>query len=254
MSDLRIGTWNVEYGRGAERNRARFDLLSSWRADVWVLTETHDDLDLSGGHTAIHSEQRYSTPGGRWTTIWTSLPVIERLSTVDPRRCVGVRLDAGDAGELIVYGTVLPWRGDTGPDETHPARGWDEFRRVAPEQGQEWASLRDRYPLATLVVAGDLNQDLGGRHYYGTKVCRALLSAQMANANLTCLTTTDSFDQGVLEHPPIDHVYASPGRDTSFTTKVHGWNNVADGVRLSDHGGTLVSFEVNRSLHQLAST
>lgn len=250
MSDLRVGTWNVQYGRGVEKNRARFGLLASWRADVWVLTETHDDLDLADSHTAIHSEQRYSTPGGRWTTIWTSLPVLEQLSTLDPRRCVAARLDAGDAGELIVYGTVLPWNGDTGPDETLPARGWEEFRRVVPARGHEWASLRGRHPFATLVVAGDLNQDLGGRHYYGTKDCRALLNAQMAESNLTCLTTTDRFDQGVPEHPPIDHVCVSPGRARSFTTRVHGWNNVADGVRLSDHGGTLVDFEVGRSPHQ----
>jgi hypothetical protein len=205
-----VGTWNVEYARGVEKNRARLEVLASWRADVWVLTETHDDLDLAGSHTPIHAEQRYSRPGGRWTTIWTSLPVIERLSTVDPQRCVAARLDAGAAGESIGYGTVLPWNGGTGPDETHPARGWDEFHRVAPKQGQEWASIRDRYPLATLVVAGDLNQDLGGLHYYGTKDCRALLTAQMRTANLTCHTTTDRFAPDVLAHPPIDHVCASP--------------------------------------------
>jgi hypothetical protein len=253
VSELRVGTWNVQYARGAVRNRARLNLLQSWKADVWVLTETHDDLDLSTSHTAIHSEQRYSTPGGRWTTIWTSLPVIERLSTSDPQRCVSARLDAGDKGELIVYGTVLPWNGDTGPDATQPARGWNEFRRVVPGQGQEWASLRERYPWATLVVAGDLNQDLGGRHYYGTKACRALLTAQMAKAGLTCLTTTDRFDPRSLQHPPIDHVCAGPGRHRSFTTMAHGWNSVVNGATLSDHGGTLVSLEIEHSSRHLPS-
>ena len=228
MSDLRVGTWNVQYARGVEKNRARLDHLTSLNADVWVLTETHDDLDLSASHTAIHSEQRYSTPGGRWTTIWTSLPVIETLSTGDPRRCVAARLDAGDAGELVVYGTVLPWNGDTGPERTEPARGWDEFHRVVPEQGQEWASLRERYPSATLVIAGDLNQDLGGRHYYGTKACRALLTAQMSNAGLTCLTTTDRFAPGLsstrpstMSVPapvPTDHSRPRPMVGTTWST------------------------------------
>jgi uncharacterized protein (UPF0371 family) len=63
LTDLRVGTWNVEYARGVVKNRARLDLLNSYNADVWVLTETHDELDLSASHTAIHSEQRYSTPG-----------------------------------------------------------------------------------------------------------------------------------------------------------------------------------------------
>lgn len=244
MTALRIGTWNVQYARGVAKNRARLELLNSWKADVWVLTETHDDLDLSPDHAAVHSDQRYMTPGGRWTTIWTSLPVLERLTTEDPGRCVAVRMDAGNAGEMIVYGTVLPWNGDVGPDVMQPARGWDEFLRVVPEQGREWATLRNRYPDATLIVAGDLNQDLGGRHYYGTKACRSLLTAQLADATLDCLTTTDRFDSGLLQHPPIDHICVGIGRAKSFTSHALGWNNVIDGVQLSDHGGTLVSLDI----------
>lgn len=242
VSELRVGTWNVQYARGIEKNQRRLDLLKSQAAQLWVLTETHDDLDLSATHRAIHSHQRFPAPGGRWTTIWTSLPLIERLPTADPRRCVAALLDAGDAGELIVYGTVLPWNGDVGPVKGSPAKGWEEFARVVPGQGREWASLRERFPNATLVVAGDLNQDLGGRHYYGTRPCRALLNSELVRAGLVCLTTTDRFDAEVLQHPPIDHVCAGPGRGRHFTTEVHGWNNVVDGATLSDHGGVLVTF------------
>ncbi len=250
MSELRVGTWNVQYARGVEKNQRRIDLIASQAAQVWVLTETHDDLDLSATHRAIHSDQRYSTPGGRWTTLWTSLPLIERLTTSDPQRCVAARLDGGDAGEVIVYGTVLPWNGDAGPDIDNPAKGWDEFRRVVPDQGREWLALRERFPEATLIVAGDLNQDLGGKHYYGTKACRALLSSELERADLLCLTTTDRFDPDVLQHPPIDHVCAGPGQGRRFTSTVHGWNNVVEGARLSDHGGVVVAFSgLERSSH-----
>lgn len=242
MSELRVGTWNVQYARGMEKNQRRRDFLASKEAQVWVLTETHDDLDLSASHEPVHSDQRYSAPGGRWTTIWTSLPLIERLPTSDPRRCVAVRLDAGDAGEVIVYGTVLPWNGDVGPGKDSAAKGWEEFPRVVPGQGREWASLRERFPEATLIVAGDLNQDLGGKHYYGTKACRALLNTELTRANLVCLTTTDRFDAETLQHPPIDHVCAGPGQGRDFTTDVDGWNSVVDGAKLSDHGGVLVTF------------
>lgn len=105
-------------------------------------------------------------------------------------------------------------------------------------QGQEWASLRERFPEATIIVAGDLNQDLGGKHYYGTKACRALLNTELARANLVCLTTIDRFGPEVLQHPPIDHVCAGPGRGRHFTTEVHGWNNVVDGAKLGDHGAS----------------
>src|SRR5688572_17657641 len=66
--------------------------------------------------------------------------------------CVAARLDAGDAGEVVVYGTVLPWNGDVGPDKGSPAKGWEEFPRAGTGQGREWASLRERSPEATLIV------------------------------------------------------------------------------------------------------
>ena len=142
-----------------------------------------------------------------------------------------------------MYGTVLPWNGDVGPVKDRPAKGWEEFPRVVSGQGREWLSLRERFPEATLIVAGDLNQDLGGKHYYGTKACRALLNTELAKTNLVCLTTTDRFDGDVLQHPPIDHVCAGPGKGRQFTSEVRGWNNVVDGARLSDHGGVLVTLK-----------
>ncbi|QCC76833.1 endonuclease/exonuclease/phosphatase family protein [Nocardioides daphniae] len=199
--DLRVGTWNVEYGRGVEKNRRRLDLLTDRAAHLWVLTETHDHLDLSATHRPIHSEHRDEIPGGRWVTLWTALPVIERLPTADPGRSVAARLDGGTAGEVVAYGTVLPWNGDVGPHPNRPAKGWEEFARVVPGQGREWAALRRQFPDATVVVAGDLNQDLGGRHYYGTHACRRLLTEALDGAELTCLTTTDRFAPDALEHP-----------------------------------------------------
>ncbi|WP_148613510.1 hypothetical protein [Nocardioides rubriscoriae] len=133
---IRVGTWNVQYARGVERNAHRRALLESRRADVWVLTETHDELDLSSTHRPVHSSQRYTRAGGRWTTIWSSWPVLETLDVGDPHRCVAVRLDGGSS-DVVVYGTVLPWLGDAGPDPDRPARGWSEFARVTPVQAAE---------------------------------------------------------------------------------------------------------------------
>ncbi len=244
---IRVGTWNVQYARGVERNERRRALLESRRADVWVLTETHDDLDLSSSHEPVHSLPRYSQAGGRWTTIWSSLPVLERLEVADPGRCVAARLGHGTS-EVVVYGTVLPWLGDAGPDPDRPGRGWSEFTRVAPSQAAEWRALRQRFPDALLVVAGDLNQDLGGKHYYGSKACREILRTGLSGAGLTCLTETGSFADGEIDHPPIDHVCASPSAERSLTASVEGWNRDIDGVRLSDHGGTLA--EIQMSPHE----
>jgi hypothetical protein len=241
---VRIGTWNVQYARGVEKNRRRVALLRSRRAAVWVLTETHDDLDLSATHEGAHSDQRYATPGGRWTTIWSLLPVLESLETSDPTRCVAVRLDGGAVGELVVYGTVLPSNGDLGPDPDNPSKGWTEFPRVARMQAADWRRLRQRHPDATLIVAGDLNHDLGGRHYYGTRAGRELLTSELASAGLVCLTMTSAFEPGDLEHPPIDHVCAGPGKRRTLSAEAEGWDCTVDGARLSDHCGVLASLEL----------
>jgi hypothetical protein len=61
---LKIGTWNVQYGRGAEKNATRLGLLLAHKADVWVLTETHSDLDLSPEYTSSTTTPRNSLSHG----------------------------------------------------------------------------------------------------------------------------------------------------------------------------------------------
>jgi len=239
---LRVGTWNVQYARGAAKNALRLAALTQRRADVWVLTETHDEL--SATHSGVHSDQRYQQDGGRWTTVWSALPVMEQLQTGDPSRCVAVLLDADPVGDVLVYETVLPWQHDKGPDPARPAKGWVEFNRVTQSQGEEWAALREQYPDATLVVAGDLNHSLGGAHYYGTRAGRALLRTNLQRAGMVCVTETEKFPPGTLHFPPIDHVCAGGGRGRQLTARVEGWEKVLDGVSLSDHSGVLADMAI----------
>jgi hypothetical protein len=50
---IRVGTWNVQYGVGAEKNRRRRATLDRHEADVWVLTATNDQLDLSDAYEPV---------------------------------------------------------------------------------------------------------------------------------------------------------------------------------------------------------
>lgn len=172
-------------------------------------------------------------------TVWTRLPVVERHLTEDPARTVAVTL-AGADGPVCVFGTVLPWLNDRGPDAANPAQGWAEFARITPLQGAEWRQLRALDPAATLVVAGDPNQNLGGAHYYGTVAGRALLRGELASAGLKCLTQTEHFTPGELDYPPIDHVCAGAPSGMRLEYAVTGWNKThSDGTVLSDHSGVL---------------
>ncbi len=240
MSTFRIGTWNVEYAAGAPRNVRRAATLSDSDAHVWVLTETHDELDLSASHTAVSTEQRPTgRRGGRWTTIWSRFPVLATPAVTDPIRTVAALLDT-PLGQVLVYGTVMPWGNDSGPDPKQPARGWTEQDRVLPEQIADWARLRAEHPDASLVVAGDFNMNLGGKHYYGTARGRTVLRDGLAKSGLFCATETERLPPGWLQHPPIDHV-AVPAVWEPRTGVVAAWEGTAaDGVKLSDHSGLVV--------------
>ncbi|SFI85281.1 endonuclease/exonuclease/phosphatase family protein [Methylobacterium brachiatum] len=242
---MRIGTWNVEYATGAGKNARRRDVLQQHNCDVWVLTETHDELAPSVGHTAVHSDQRPTGRlGGRWTSIWTRYPVLQQLEVVDPRRTVAAVVEA-PKGPLIVYGTVMPWHDDRGDAEPGtPVRNWSEMHRVVVQQGQEWAALRQQYPEADLCVAGDLNMNLGGKHYYGTAQSRQLLREAMAACGLFCATETERVPAGKLAHPPIDHVLL-PAAWEPHAAAIAAWEGkTGQEPRLSDHSGLAVEVDL----------
>src|SRR4051812_35847147 len=116
---MRIGTWNVENGFGV-RNPDRLALLAAHDADVWVLTETHRDLDLSPTYTAVCSDPRpLRREGSTWVTVWSRYPLLRRLPP--PTRC-GLAAGLFDApgGPLCVAGVVLPWHSDWGDRPAGP--------------------------------------------------------------------------------------------------------------------------------------
>lgn len=238
---MRIGTWNVEYAAGKDRNPLRLARLKAANADIWVLTETHDELDLSARHRAVSTLQRPTgRAGGRRTTIWSRWLIRQVVEVEDPVRAVAALVDA-PSGLILVYGTVLPWGTDPGPTGT--ARGWTEMDRVLPLQLAEWRRLQAQFPDAALVVAGDLNMNLGGKHDYGTLRARSALRAGLAELGLSCVTEWERIPAGMLQFSPIDHVVV-PAAWAARTRVVSAWEGDAGGTRLSDHSGLVVQVQL----------
>ena len=156
---LRIGTWNVEHAT-ATRNPQRLHLIEKADADIWVLTETQDTLDLGSSYHAVHSDLQ-EIPPARWVSIWSRHPLIGPVGVRDPIRTTAA-LYATSLGQVLVYGTVMPWHSDKGSTET--AANWTEHHRVIPEQTKEWKELRERFRDAAFCTAGDFNMNLGDRH------------------------------------------------------------------------------------------
>lgn len=238
---MRIGTWNVEYAAGASKNARRLEVLRSNPADIWVLTETHDGLDLSTTHEAVRCRQRPKRrKGERWTTIWSRFPIRDIVPVVDEERTVAALVDA-PSGPLMIFGTVLPWQFDRGK---HPngavVRSWSEQYRVIDEQTKEWSALRRAHFGVPLCVAGDLNLNLGGPHWYGTYRGREATREAMRQNGLVCCTEYDCIPRGLLAHSPIDHVLISKSLAVNSRVAAAWEGTASDGVRLSDHSGLVV--------------
>jgi hypothetical protein len=236
MTPLRIGTWNIERAVPT-RKEGLLARIHAAGADIWVLTETRDSFVLDGSYHAVHSDFQPDTLiAGHWVMIWSRLPCIDRVPTRDPIRTAAALYDTS-LGKVLVYGTVLPWHSDGGPSGDAP--NWTEQHRVISEQAEEWSALRSRYPDAALCVAGDLNMNLGGEHYYGTGRGRQLLHEGLQRASLACVTRTEHVPEGKLTDPHIDHV-CLPQAWADSAVVVDAWPGTIDGVRLTDHSALVV--------------
>lgn len=236
---MRIGTWNVEYGYGM-RNTDRLALLRAHPADIWVLTETHRDLDLSETHVPVCSHPRPGRPpGSTWVTIWSRYPLIRPLPVPDPRRMAAALFDT-PGGPLAVAGVVLPWHSDRCDQPADPPpKNWGEHLRV----------LREELPLLLQglraghrrVLAGDFNADLAPPHTYGVPDGRRALSGLLAEEALHCHTAEVRYPPPAPARTLIDHVCTDLGPAEAVET----WPGV-DGrkPRLSDHPGVVITLSV----------
>lgn len=236
---MRIATWNVEYARPSRRDALR-TVLHENPADIWVLTETHDELVPIGFEYSAHSEQRpfearEVREGSRWVSIWSRFPAkkLEDFELQRPDRTVVVKVEAPDK-TLIVYGTVIPWKGDG--DQFN----WDAHHIGISEQSVEWKSLKRTHPDADLCIIGDYNTDMGTGAYYGTRRGISALNNAFSECGLFCATVPSRVPSGLLNHPPIDHI-ALPEAWSDRTQLVRAWN--ADKKHLSDHSGLVVEID-----------
>src|SRR5690349_14179936 len=105
--ELVIATWNLER---PVRRKAKLAAQRQWieriDADIWVLTETVDDATPGPAYADVSTigADRSSEPTEHWVSIWSRLPLVERVETSDPTRtcCARFRHSTGD---LVVYGT-----------------------------------------------------------------------------------------------------------------------------------------------------
>jgi endonuclease/exonuclease/phosphatase family metal-dependent hydrolase len=251
---MRIGTWNVEYAT-RRRNPERLEILNNRNADIWVLTETHRDLDLSRTHIPIDSLPRPIQAsnsvrvGSTWVTIWSRYPCRRSIQVPDPRRMAAALLDTPH-GPIAVAGVVLPWHADRGDDPTESTpRNWEEHRRVIrTELPLLLETLRIESSGSRRILAGDFNSQLAFPYPFSSpyppqeSLRKELLDHLTANG-LTCHTADT---EAALTKPPklpgtlIDHVCS----DLGLAKQIETWSGTVEGnLKLSDHPGVVVTWD-----------
>lgn len=245
---LRIATWNVEYAYPS-RLRAIREILAAKSADIWVLTEAHDDLAPENCAFAAHSQQRPKNwpgirSGSRWTSIWSRYPISKQIyldGAGHVRTACGL-IEIPNATPLIVYGTVLPWHSDRGGNSPETkVLPWAEHHRVIPQQVNEWLELRKRFSSIPLCVAGDFNSDMLNGARYGTANGVRLLREGLSAAGLYCSTAPERFPKSFLSVLPIDHIVL-PIEWIENSTVTHAWP--ANPGVTSDHSGMIVEISL----------
>ncbi len=247
---LKIANWNLErvepsLGRcsAIRRHMANVD------ADVWILTETHDQVAPGDDYSATFSGEpdRQSKPGERWVGIWSRLPVQPLPSFAsDSARCAAARLVHPTHGDIVVYGCVLPWHGSTW--RGIPSLGGAAFAVALDLQRADWRRLRNAFPNASLIVAGDFNQDLAARHYYGSRKNRRLLEDTLEEAELEVVTAAgnDPVARDSAPYACIDHICVSRSSQWRLLSTKRWPDSSMPEKRLSDHFGIVVELGQNQ--------
>ena len=241
---MRVATWNLEKpagNKGARQDRQR-EWIEKVTADVWVFTESHVTVSPGPDFTGVCSPHEES--GRVWTAIWSRLPIEPLVATGDPTRTACARVTPRRGPPVVVFGSVLPWLGSRW--EGKPSAGGVAFQAALSAQRQDWAELRRRHPDCEFILAGDLNQDLSVKHFYGSNTNRAALQAALQATGLQCLTAGQSdpaWMQTQGQWASVDHICASEGLAARVMAPATCWpQGDRPDKSLSDHFGVVVEF------------
>ena len=212
---MKIATWNLNWPRkGSARVEGILQEIKRVDADIFVLTETNDDVIHPPGYQPLSSDtlpepRPYAfQEGDHEVTIWSRHPIVkvginERYTSV----CVQMQWS-----ELKIYGTVI---GILGVKKNFPSE--------VQNQIADWVALSSQG--GNICFAGDFNVCWNGKGF--PKVGRTEIATCFDNLGIRNLTRDIEGN--------IDHIAISE----CFTTVDDGsWNL---DKKLSDHIGVWVN-------------
>ncbi len=220
---MKILLWNLERPKKTQKRTTEIlEKISSFDADIIVLTETNSCINPGKSHQAIASHELkanldgidYSTGENR-ATIYTKFGIVEKIQTSDDFTNASAKLDT-PLGELLVYAGITGIFGGIG----------QRFGQDLEKQLSDWNKLDKS---ANLILAGDFNTTLSGRAYPSRKARETFLGIA---ERLELEIPTSEIETNV------DHIFISRKLIVGKNVKLKTWN---EDLRLSDHIGILLT-------------
>ncbi|MFN6163619.1 MAG: endonuclease/exonuclease/phosphatase family protein [Planctomycetota bacterium] len=257
---MKIATWNLQRpAMSGARVESLKQTMSKIKAEVWILTETRDNIDLSNhGYQVAASEtiESMHRPGEHRTTIWSRYHIVKRIKTHCSATAVCAELKGTPIGPCMIYGTIIPYCGAGSRYHYQYAgknrvgeKGWNlHYESIALHQ-KDLLRLKQQFPKHRIFFAGDFNQSRDGRtwwnsarQWYGTQQGRSQLTECLDASGLRCVTEVDFVKMGkITTMSTVDHICVDD-RVASKISAVGGWDApLIDGKRSSDHCGVWVT-------------
>ena len=226
---MKIATWNIARNRkGSDKMNAIIDILLEQDADILVLTETVNSIDLGAQYKSFHTTkptESYFRSDERRVGIYSKYDFYEEIDTFRSDTSICVNLDT-PLGPIAVYGTIIGTEGNRS----------ENFMPDLEMQVKDFERISKEY---NLCICGDLNISFSDSHYF-TEEGRRALTKSFAKNNLINLTSAICKN--------IDHIVISKSVENNCKVRTDKWNDkiIEGDPKLSDHMGisvTIIPFE-----------
>lgn len=250
---FRIANWNFERPKKRSvRTKLIESKLHEIDAELSILTETNDAINIP--YPNVRSKEYDHYPNDQWVAIYSKSGIVRQLDIFDSYRTVCCLINSPIIGELIVYGTIIPYHMAGIKGNRYPVSGYKAWKYPEEDivrQGKDWLHIQEQYPDIPMIVAGDFNQVIDNQTKgYGADQVRRTLSTELKKTNLDCVTQISFESTGQLTidlvkgrvRRNVDHICLSKYVLTqSQSYQVGAWDHfTTDGKRLFDHNGVYV--------------
>ncbi|MBL0145407.1 MAG: endonuclease/exonuclease/phosphatase family protein [Chitinophagaceae bacterium] len=219
---MKIATWNLERPtRNGQKSAAILEYLKKVNADILVLTETNEFINLGSEYELCHTEifsGSFYKQGDRQVSIFSKYPIVRHIPTFRSDTSLCLTVDT-PYGELIIYGTII---GNFG-------NGGDQFKLDLEKQLADFEAIGK---AQNFCIIGDLNISFSDNTYF-TKEGREKLRNSFEQLGMKIMT------QQITQN--IDHIILAKEFIANKKIVNGFWNDTGNKLtRMSDHKGVFL--------------